>query len=36
MDFRMMGMNHGSDGVLMSNKIRGCRFRFDESMLKGD
>jgi len=28
-----LGMNEGSDEVKISNKICGCRFRFDQSML---
>jgi len=28
-------MNQGSDEVEISNKICGCRFRFDQSMLTG-
>jgi len=31
----MVGMNQGSNRVERSNKICGCRFKFDESMLKG-
>jgi len=28
-----LGVNQGSDEVKISNKICGCRFRFDQSML---
>ena len=31
----MLGMNQGSNEVKISNKVCGCRFRFDESMLMG-
>jgi hypothetical protein len=31
----MPGMNQGSNEVKISNKICGCRFRFDNSMLMG-
>jgi len=31
----MLGMSLGSNEVKISNKICGCRFRFDESMLIG-
>jgi hypothetical protein len=31
----MPGMNQGSNEVKISNKICGCRFRFDKSMLMG-
>jgi hypothetical protein len=31
----MLGMNQGSNEVKISNKVCGCRFRFDEYMLTG-
>ena len=31
----MLGLNQGSNEVKISNKVCGCRFRFDESMLMG-
>jgi len=30
-----LGMNQGNDEVKISNKICGCRFRFDQSMRTG-
>jgi hypothetical protein len=36
MDFEIVGMNHGRDGIEKSNKICGCKFSLDDSMLQGD